>query len=279
MRGYLRTFVLFLVFTLLLVAIGQVAGMYWGTSPRTSLLIFLVPALLLNFAMYFFSAKMVLWSSGARMVTPEEAPRLHRLVERVALRAGIPKPRVAVIPTATPNAFATGRNPKHAVVAATFGILEILDDDELEGVLAHEVSHVKNRDILIMTIASAFASVVSYAAWAMLWNRDRNANPLVGLLVWLLAPIAATLVQLAISRSREFGADASGAQLLGNPRPLANALLKLERGVQARPMRHGNPATSSLYIVNPFRGARLSRMFSTHPSTEERVRRLEELSF
>jgi heat shock protein HtpX len=279
MRGYLRTFALFLVFTLLLVGIGQIAGAYWGVSPMGSLVLFLVPSLLLNFIMYFFSAKMVMWSTGAKLVAPEEAPRLHRLVERVALRADVPKPQVAIMRTATPNAFATGRNPTHAVVAATTGILELLDDDELEGVLAHEVSHVKNRDVLIMTIAAAFASVISYVGFAMLWNRNREGNPLLALLVWLLAPIAAMLIQLAISRSREFGADASGAHLLGNPRPLASALLKLERGVHARPMREGNPATSSLYIVNPFRGANLAGLFQTHPPTAERVRRLEEMRF
>lgn len=279
MRGYLRTFVLFLVFTGLLVGVGMLAGAYWGVDPAASIGFFLVLSLSLNFIMYFYSAKMVLWSTGAKIVTPQEAPRLHRLVERVALRAEIPMPKVAVMRSATPNAFATGRNPKNAVVAATFGILELLDDDELEGVLAHEVSHVKNRDILIMTIAAAFASVVSYVGWAMLFSRDRNANPLIALVVWLLAPIAAMLVQLAISRTREYGADASGAKLLGNPRPLASALQKLERGVQIRPMRQGNPATSSLYIVNPFRGRNLTRMFSTHPSTEERVRRLEQLRF
>jgi heat shock protein HtpX len=268
-----------LAFTVLLVGVGQVAGYYWGTSPGTSLVIFLIPALLLNFLLYFFSARMVLWSTRAKIVGPEEAPRLHRIVERVALRAQIPKPRVAVMPSATPNAFATGRSPKHAVVAATHGILELLDDEELEGVIAHEISHVKNRDVLIMTVAAAMASVISYVTWSLLWSRDRNANPALAILVWLLAPIAAMLVQLAISRSREFGADASGAHLLGNPRPLARALAKLEAGVRVRPMRDANPATSSLYIVNPFRGVSMASLFSTHPPTAERVRRLEELRF
>lgn len=279
MRGYLRTFVLFLVFTALLVGIGQIAGMYWGTSPAQSLVIFLVPALLLNFIMYFFSAKMVLWSTKAKLVTREQAPRLHRITERVALRAQIPMPKIAIMNTATPNAFATGRNPKNAVVAATIGILELLDDDELEGVLAHEVSHVKNRDILIMTIAAAFASVISYVGWAMIFSRNREGNPLLGMLVWLLAPIAAMLIQLAISRSREYGADASGATLLGNPQPLARALQKLEQGVRQRPMRQGNPATSSMFIVNPFRGVSMAGLFQTHPPTAERVKRLEELRF
>lgn len=279
MRGYLRTFALFLVFTLLLVGVGQIAGLYWGRSPTQSLVIFLIPALAINLLMYFLSAKMVLWSTGAKIVGPEEAPRLHRIVDRVALRAGMPKPQVALMPSATPNAFATGRNPKHAVVAATAGILQLLDDDELEGVMAHEMSHVKNRDILIMTIAAAFASVISYVGWALLWGRNRDANPLLGILVWLVAPIAAMLVQLAISRSREYAADASGARLLGNGRPLAGALLKLERGVQMRPMQQGNPATSSLYIVNPFRGVSFAGLFQTHPPTRERVERLERLVF
>jgi heat shock protein HtpX len=177
----------------------------------------------------------------------------------------------------TPNAFATGRNPKNAVVAATHGILQLLDDDELEAVMAHEISHVRNRDILIMTIASAMAAVISYVGFAMLFSRNRSGNPLLILVIWLLAPLAATLVQLAISRSREFGADASGAKLIGHGETLARALLKLESGVQHRPLQQGNPATSSLFIVNPFRGVSFAGLFRTHPTTEARVRRLREM--
>lgn len=267
------------MFTALLVGIGQIAGYYWGISPSLSLLIFLIPALIINFILYFFSAKMVLKSYRAIIVTPEQAPRLHRIVDRVALRADVPKPTVAVIPSATPNAFATGRNPKNAVVAATDGILRLLDDDELEGVIAHEMGHVKNRDILISTIAAALASVISFIAWGFLFARDRNANPLIGILMFLLAPLAAAVVQMAISRSRELAADETGARLTGNPLPLARALQKLEAGVHQQPMQGGNPSTSSLFIVNPFRGRSLVRLFSTHPPTEERVRRLERMVF
>ncbi len=279
MRGYLRTFTLFLVFTGLLAGVGYIVGMTTGGDPTAMMIGFLVFALLLNLVSYFFSAKMVLASYRAKVVTPEQAPRLHRIIDRVVLRAGIPKPTVAIIPSKTPNAFATGRNPKHAVVAATEGIMELLEDDELEGVIAHEVSHVQNRDILIMTIASAIASAISWIGFMLLFSRDRNGNPLLALLVFLLAPIAATLIQLAISRSREYGADSSGAHLIGNGEPLARALEKLEHGVRARPMQQGNPSTSSLFIVNPFRGMSFASMFSTHPPTKERARRLREQVF
>jgi len=274
MRGYLRTLALFFVFAILIVGIGQIAGHYMGLDPTASLVLFLALGLLVNFVMYFWSAKMVLRTYRARIVTPQEAPRLHRIIDRVVLRSGVPKPTVAIIPGPTPNAFATGRNPKNAVVAATEGILHLLDDDELEGVLAHEISHVQNRDILIMTIASAFAMAISYMAWMFLFARNRDANPLLGLLLWILAPIAAMIIQLAISRSREFAADASGAKILGNGEPLARALMKLEAGVNAYPMRRGDPSTASMFIVNPFRGARLQSLFRSHPRTEARVERL-----
>lgn len=279
MRGYLRTVALFLVFTILMSLVGWYSAGLWGASPIASLLVFLVLAGGLNFVMYFYSSKFVLRSMGARLVTPEEAPRLHRIVERVALKAGIPKPQVAISLTSSPNAFATGRSPKHAVVCATDGILRLLDDDELEGVLAHEVSHVKNRDTLIMTIAATFAAVISFASRMVIFSRNRDMNPLVAILLMVTAPIAAILIQLAISRSREFAADATGARTIGRPQSLARALQKLEAGVAARPLANGNPAHASLYIVHPFRGGGFGRLFSTHPPTAERVRRLEALVF
>lgn len=280
MRGYLRTFVLFAVFTALVIGLGQIWAAYSGTDRNTALIGFALISILINTIMYFASAKMVLWSTRAKIVSQADAPRLHRIVDRVVLRAGIPKPKVAIMPTRTPNAFATGRNPKHAVVAATVGIMEMLDDDELEGVIAHEISHVKNRDILIMSVASAMASIISWVAFSFLWGgRDRNANPLVGILIWLLAPIAAMLIQLAISRSREYAADASGAHLLGHGESLAKALMKMEAGVAMRPLQTGNPSTSSMFIVNPFRSGGMTGLFRTHPPTADRVRRLRELQF
>lgn len=277
MRGILRTLVLFLVFMLLLSIVGWFLAGFFGTSPWVSLLAFAIVAGGLNFAMYFYSAKIVLASYRVRMVTPQEAPRLHRLVDKVALQAGIPKPQVGIIPSRSLNAFATGRNPKHAVVAATEGILEALNDEELEGVLAHEVSHVKNRDVLIMTIAAMMAAILSFAARILIFGDRRDVNPLLFIIVLITAPLAAILVQLAISRSREYAADATGARVSGKPWALASALRKLEAGTHSRPMHRGNPATSSLFIVNPFRGRGFVNLFSTHPPTEERIKRLERM--
>jgi heat shock protein HtpX len=254
--------------------VGWVSAGFWGASPVLSIGVFVLLAGALNFAMYFYSDKMVLSSYKARIVSPQEAPRLHRLVDKVVAESKIPKPRVAIIPSPNPNAFATGRSPKHAVVAATEGILAILDDDELEGVLAHEVSHVKNRDTLVMTIAGTMAAAISFASRMFIFGRDRDVNPLVALLVFITAPLAAMMLQLAISRGREFKADKTGARINKNPDALARALEKLEQGAHARPMRMGSPATASLFIVNPLRGGGMSQLFSTHPPTSERVKRL-----
>lgn len=274
MMGRLRTLVLFLAMIVIMSAIGWFSAGFWGVSPLLSVGIFALLAGGMNLIFYFYSDKMVLASYRAVVVTPQQAPRLHRIVDGVVARSGIPKPRVAIIPTAQPNAFATGRNPKHAVIAATEGILQLLEDDELEGVIAHEISHVKNRDILVMTIAATMAAAISFAARMLIFSRDRNMNPLVAILVMITAPLAAFLVQLAISRSREFKADSTGAKMIGNGEPLAKALLKMEAGASVRPMERGSPATSSLFIVNPFRSGGMAALFSTHPKTEERVKRL-----
>jgi heat shock protein HtpX len=274
MMGRLRTVFLFLGMIVIMSAIGWFSAGFWGVSPILSITIFAVLAGLMNFVFYFYSDKMVLASYRAVIVTPAQAPRLHRIVDSVVVRSKIPKPRVAIIPTAQPNAFATGRSPKHAVIAATEGILQLLDDEELRGVIAHEISHVKNRDTLVMTIAATMAAAISFAARMLIFSRDRNVNPLLGIIVLITAPIAAFLIQLAISRSREFKADATGAHMIGNGEPLARALLKMEAGAQIRPMERGSPATSSLFIVNPFRSGGMASLFSTHPKTEERVRRL-----
>jgi heat shock protein HtpX len=221
----------------------------------------------------------------AQPVDEASAPELHAMVRRLATRAGIPMPRVYVIPGDTPNAFATGRNPEHAAVAVTEGIMRMLDDEELEGVLAHELSHVKNRDTLIMTIAATLAGVITYLAqmaqWAAIFggarrgeDEDSGGGGLIGgVLMMILAPIAAMLVQMAISRTREFQADASGAHLAGRPWGLAKALEKLEMAANMAPMQ-ATPATAHLFIVNPLRGGGLMSLFSTHPPTQERVARL-----
>ncbi|ATB32234.1 zinc metalloprotease HtpX [Melittangium boletus] len=240
----------------------------------------------MNFASYWFSDRIALAMHGARPVEYAEAPWLHAMVERIAARAGIPKPKVYVLPTRAPNAFATGRNPEHAAVAVTAGIVELLDRRELEGVLAHEIGHVKNRDTLIGTVAATIAGVISYAAQSLFWfggsllSRDDDENGLAHALgnlgVLLVAPIAATLLQLAVSRSREYGADATGAELCGDPDALADALMKLEHGAELMPYDRA-PATSHLFIVNPLSGGAIMGLFSTHPPMAERVRRLREM--
>lgn len=270
-----KTIFLLGVLTALLVGVGSVL------SPgHTST--FLVLAAVMNLGAYFFSDRVVLRMSGAREVSAAEAPELHAMVAELARNAGIPMPRVCIMDQPQPNAFATGRNPAHGVVAVTTGILELLDRRELRGVLAHEIGHIAHRDILIASIAAMMAAAIGYAGQSLMFagmfggrssDEDRGSGA-AGLLVMLLAPVAATLVQLGISRSREFVADEAGAKLSGDPEALAKALTKLEHYAHAIPAEVA-PATASLYIVNPFAGgARLSRLFSTHPSTEERVERL-----
>jgi heat shock protein HtpX len=245
----------------------------------------LVFAGLFNFAMYWFSDKMVLAMYGAKPIEEAQAPGLYAMVRRLAQRAGIPVPRVYLIPTDAPNAFATGRNPQHAAVAVTEGIMRILDEEELEGVLAHELSHVTNRDVLVSTVAATLAGAITgiarMAYFASFFGGGRSSddeeggggNPLVTMLFAMLAPIAAMLIQFAVSRAREFHADATGARLAGKPWGLAKALEKLEMASRMAPM-DANPATAHLFIVNPLSGASLARLFSTHPPTEERIARL-----
>jgi heat shock protein HtpX len=242
-------------------------------------------ALLMNLGAYFFSDRIVLRMHHAREVSPHEAPDLHAMVADLSARAGIPKPRLFVIPEEQPNAFATGRNPAHGVVAVTQGIVRLLDRRELRGVIAHELAHIRNRDILIASIAAAAASLISYVAHVLSFgalfggssqNDDGESNsPLGGIVAALVAPIAAILVQLGISRSREYLADATGAEISGDPEALARALLKLERASEVVPVSEPAAATASLFIVSPFGPmAAAARWFSTHPSTAQRVRRL-----
>ncbi|HET6403307.1 MAG TPA: zinc metalloprotease HtpX [Candidatus Thermoplasmatota archaeon] len=285
MASAFRTLGLFVALTALFMAVGWAVGGYFAGAPVLGSLVFLVLAGAINFASYWWSDRIVLWSTRAKVVQPHEAPRLHRIVSQLALRANLPTPRIAIIPTDQPNAFATGRNPDNAVVAATEGIMRILDDDELAGVMAHELAHVKNRDILVMSAAATVAGAITFAARMFFWGtffgggNNRDGGSILGMIALaILAPIAAILVQLAISRSREYMADAVGARIHGNPLALARALRTLERGAQRIPMDTGSPSQAHMYIVNPFRGGFVAGLFSTHPPTEERVRRLERMT-
>ena len=271
----MKTFMLMLLLTLLLVFGGAAIG---GQSGMTYALLM---AFAMNFITYFFSDKIVLKMYRAQEVNEADAPVLYRIVKRLTQKAGMPMPKVYIIPDDSPNAFATGRSPKHAAVAATQGILQILSEEELAGVMAHELAHVKHRDILIGTIAATIAGAISYLGHMAFFFGGRNdddegGNPLAGILMMILAPIAAMLIQMAISRSREYAADAGGAQLHGNPLALANALRKLHSGSQAIPM-HATPATSHMMIVNPLSGGSMMKLFSTHPPVEERIARLQSM--
>ncbi len=277
MSNTIKTTVLLAALTVLFILIGGWMGGEQG------MLVAFAFAVLMNFGSYWWSDKIVLWMYGAQEVSEAQAPQFHALVRRLAQRAGLPMPRVYIIPTDTPNAFATGRDPAHAAVAATEGILRILTPDELEGVMAHEMSHVRHRDILISTIAATLAGAImmlarmaQFAAFFGGGRRDDEeggGNPIGMLLLAILAPLAAMLIQMAISRSREYLADQGGAQLSRKPWALADALEKLERGATALPM-DANPSTAHMFIVNPLTGGSFLSLFSTHPPTSERVARL-----
>jgi heat shock protein HtpX len=276
MSQVFKTAMLLAILTVMLVLIGGAIG------GRQGMLVAFLLALVMNFFSYWFSDKIVLAMYGAQRVDESEAPQLHAIVRRLATRAGIPMPPIYLIPTDTPNAFATGRNPEHAAVAVTEGIMRILDEEELEGVLAHELSHVKNRDVLISTVAATLAGAITYLAHMAQWTAmfggrsdddEGGSNPVAALLLAVLAPIAALLVQMAVSRSREYQADASGARLCRKPWELAKALEKLQMAQQVAPME-ANPATAHLFIVNPLSGRALMNLFSTHPPIEERIARL-----
>jgi heat shock protein HtpX len=257
----------------LLVVIGALIGGAQGAT------IFLGIALLINLGMYFFSDKIAIRAARAKPVSEEEDPRLYQMVRDLTTRAGLPMPKLYVIPQEQPNAFATGRNPNHAAVAVTAGIRKLLSEDELRGVLAHELGHVRNRDILLTSVASAIGTAITWIAYLLLWFGGDDESPLgaIGAIALaLLAPLAATIIQLAISRQREYSADATGAAICGNPESLASALLRLEAGAQAMPMQTAQ-TTEPLYIVKPFSGGGLASLFSTHPPIEERVRRLRQM--
>jgi heat shock protein HtpX len=269
----LRTTVLMASLTGLLVLIGALLG-----GPNTALM-FLGIAAVLNLGAYWFSDKLALKMSGAQPVSEQEAPGLYQMVRELTTRADLPMPRLYVIPQDQPNAFATGRNPKNSAVAVTRGIMKLLSEDELRGVVAHELAHIGNRDILIQSVAATIGGAITYLAYMLMWFGGDDESPfgLIGSLAMvILAPLAASLIQLSISRQREFSADATGAQITGNPESLASALLRLEEGAKAIPMQV-NQAAEPLYIVKPFSGKGIAGLFSTHPPIEERVRRLRQM--
>jgi len=277
MGNTFKTAFLLTALTLLLMLVGRVFG------GQNGMLIALVFAAVLNFVSYFFSDKIALAMYRAKPVTREELPRAYQAVERLTQKIGIPMPKIYIIPSDSPNAFATGRNPNNASVAVTQGILGLLNDEELEGVLAHELGHVRNRDILISSIAATIAGAITYLAeiarWGMIfggYDRDRNdrgGGGFAALLMLILAPLAAALIQLAVSRSREYQADETGAHFTGNPYALASALAKLDAYSKRLPLQ-ATPSTAHLFIIQPFLGMSLGNLFSTHPPTAKRIERL-----
>lgn len=275
----IKTVMLMVLMAVIMMLIGGLVG------GRTGLTIMLFFSIAMNIYSYWCSDSLVLRWSGAQEVTREQAPQLYDLVEKLASRAGLPMPRVCIIDADEPNAFATGRNPEHAAVAVTTGIMRVLDYNEISGVLAHELAHVKNRDILTSTIASMMATVISYAAQFFMFfggssDDDDGVNPIAAIAMMILAPIAAMLIQMAISRSREYEADHDGGEICGNPNYLADGLEKIEYYVTHSPetLPDAKPATANMYIVNPFEGTgkALTKLFSTHPDTSDRIARLRE---
>lgn len=281
MTSNLKTMMLLALLSGIIIVLGGALGGKGG------IIIAFALALLMNVGSYWYSDKIVLRMYGAQEVGPHDAPMLHKIVEELAYKANIPKPRICVIPEQAPNAFATGRDPEHGVVAVTQGIMQLLSTEELKGVLAHEIGHITNRDILIQSVAgimaTAIVSIANFMQFAAIFgfasgDDEESSNPFAALLLAFVAPIAASLIQFAISRSREYLADDTGARLSGNPLYLASALEKLNAYSQRVPMQHGNQATAHMFIVNPFSGANMAKLFSTHPPIEERVSRLRQMA-
>lgn len=281
MTNIAKTFILMAALTALFMLAGQALG---GSQGMT---IALFMALAMNFFAYWFSDKMALAMSGAREVDRAEAPELHNMIEKLSVRAELPKPRVYIIDKQTPNAFATGRNPDHSAVAVTSGLMKLLTRDELEGVIAHELAHIKNRDILISSIAAVMAGAISYMAtmaqWTMIFGMGRRdddegmGGTLGSIIMMIVAPLAAALIQMAISRSREYLADSTGAGICGHPQSLATALQRLDDYNHRLPMQV-NPATAQMYIVNPLTSGTVANLFSTHPPIQERINRLRSMN-
>ena len=278
--NFLKTTVLLAVLTAILVFAGDTLG---GRGGATTALVF---AGIMNFGAYWFSDKIVLMMYRAKAVTEAEEPELYSITRELAMKAGLPMPKVYIMENDTPNAFATGRNPSHAAVAATTGIMRLLSREELSGVMAHELAHIQNRDILISTISATIAGAISYLAhmaqWAAMFGNSRNdekgGNPIALIAMMIITPLAAMIIQMAISRSREYGADEGGAKITGNPLSLANALRKLEYGNKRIPMAVPSEATAHMFIVSPLSGGGFLKLFSTHPPIEERIKRLEAMA-
>jgi len=284
MTSQIKTVLLLALLSAIIIGLGGIMG------GRTGIIIAFVIAMIMNVGSYWYSDKIVLSMYQARELSEDEAPMLHRMVAELSANAGIPKPRVCVIPEDAPNAFATGRDPEHGVVAVTDGIMRILSPEELRGVIAHEIGHIANRDILIQTIAGVLASVIvsiaNFMQFAAIFGMGRSSedgegggsNPLMAIVLAILAPIAASLIQFAISRSREYLADASGARYCGQPLALAAALGKLQSWNQRIPMQNGNPTTAEMFIVAPLFGGGMAKLFSTHPDINDRIARLREMA-
>ena len=274
----LKTVFLMTLMMVLFLLVGYLLG---GSTGMAIAFIF---SLIMNFGTYWFSDKIILAMYKAKQVTKETAPKFYNMVEELSRNANLPMPRVYIINDPTPNAFATGRNPQKAAVAATTGILQGLNNEELGGVMAHELAHIKNRDILTGTIAATLVGTITYiaqmAGWALMFGRsdDDEGGGLGALLMLILAPIAAVLIQMAISRSREYAADSGGADISKNPLALASALGKISRANQVKPLNNVNPASAHMFIVNPLSGGGISKLFSTHPPVEERINRLQQIA-
>jgi heat shock protein HtpX len=278
----MKTALLMVVLTSVLMAAGYVIGIVFAVSWFYTVSIAFAVAMVLNFVSYWYSDKIVLKMYGANIVSENIAPELYSMVSRLSVQAQLPMPKIAIINTETPNAFATGRNFENAVIAVTSGALSLLTREELEAVLAHELGHIKNRDMFISTVAAVMASTIGYLGFMgrfMLWTRGSRRSSgysqIIGiLLLAIFLPLAALLIRLAISRTREYAADEEGALISGNPHALADALLRIEKSVKKNPIKKGSPATAHMFIVNPFRGQNVMELLSTHPSTESRVNRL-----
>ncbi|MEW6652649.1 MAG: zinc metalloprotease HtpX [Bacteroidota bacterium] len=277
MNGF-KTVILMTAMMVLFMLVGNLIG------GQSGMMIAFLFSLAMNFGSYWFSDKIVLSMYGAKQITRTDAPHLYDSVERLSMKAGLPMPKVYIMENPTPNAFATGRNPNNGAVAFTTGIMNMLNKEELDGVIAHELAHIKNRDILVATIAATLVGTITYIAqFAMFFggrsdDREEGTNPIVAILMLILAPIAAMLIQMAISRSREYMADDSGADISGKPLALASALNKLQRGNDIIPMRNAGQSSAHMFIVSPLHGGGVMKLFSTHPPIEERVARLQEIA-
>lgn len=272
----MNTMKMLFLMALLTVFFVLIGGMIGGES---GMLLALVIAGAMNFFSYWFSDKIVLKMYKAKELTRESAPEIFRMTEELTQRAGMPMPKLYMIPGSQPNAFATGRNPQNSAVAVTEGITRLLSPQELRGVIAHELAHIKNRDVLIGTVAATFAGAITYLVqFALIFGRGERGNPIISLAMFIIAPLAAMLVQMAISRSREFVADETGARMANDPISLANALRRLQSGADQIPM-NTSPTTAHMFIVNPLRGGMMAKLFSTHPPMDERVKRLEAMVY